>query len=211
MKESKKKKKITIILIILAAVVVIVLAILLIPKAVYHSKIINNVKQKAQELGIENCSASIKVQRLGTGMSRQIVTVKCSNFDTFSDSEKLQIAIELDEAAEATSGGIESLRVIKCKGIKYDYDESYGALNEQTLLCNGQVVAYVKYQHDPNYNPSSGTSSNYSSGKSICPYCNGTGSVKYYYGDSSWDAALNGKNDYEFGPCYSCHGTGYRN
>ncbi len=45
--------------------------------------------------------------------------------------------------------------------------------------------------------------------KVICSMCNGTGKVKYYYGESSLEAALNGKNDYEYGPCTSCNGTGY--
>ena len=42
-----------------------------------------------------------------------------------------------------------------------------------------------------------------------CSICNGTGKVKYYYGDSALEAALDGKNDYEYGPCTSCDGTGY--
>ena len=45
--------------------------------------------------------------------------------------------------------------------------------------------------------------------KVICSMCNGTGKVKYYYGDSALEAALNGHNDYEYGPCTSCDGTGY--
>ena len=42
-----------------------------------------------------------------------------------------------------------------------------------------------------------------------CSMCNGTGHVKYYYGGSALEAALNGQNDYEYGPCTSCNGTGY--
>ena len=42
-----------------------------------------------------------------------------------------------------------------------------------------------------------------------CSMCNGTGSVKYYYGGSALEAALDGYNDYEYGPCTSCDGTGY--
>lgn len=50
---------------------------------------------------------------------------------------------------------------------------------------------------------------NQSGEKVVCSMCNGTGQVKYYYGDSAWDAAINGYNDYEYGPCTSCDGTGY--
>ena len=42
-----------------------------------------------------------------------------------------------------------------------------------------------------------------------CSMCNGTGQVEYYYGESALEAALNGQNDYELGPCTSCNGTGY--
>lgn len=37
--------------------------------------------------------------------------------------------------------------------------------------------------------------------KVICTMCNGTGQVKYYYGE--------GDDDYEFGPCTSCDEKGY--
>ena len=37
--------------------------------------------------------------------------------------------------------------------------------------------------------------------KVTCSMCNGTGEVKYYYGD--------GDEDYNMGPCTSCDGKGY--
>ncbi len=37
--------------------------------------------------------------------------------------------------------------------------------------------------------------------KVTCSICNGTGEVKYYYGD--------GDNDYNLGRCTSCEGKGY--
>ena len=42
-----------------------------------------------------------------------------------------------------------------------------------------------------------------------CSMCNGLGKVKYYYGESSFDAAINGQPDYQYGPCSTCNGTGY--
>lgn len=42
-----------------------------------------------------------------------------------------------------------------------------------------------------------------------CSLCNGTGKVKYYYGESEIDAIIDGKNDYELGDCTSCGGNGY--
>ena len=55
------------------------------------------------------------------------------------------------------------------------------------------------------------SSSSYNSSKErvTCSFCNGTGKVKYYYGDSAVEAALNGHNDYEYGVCTSCDGKGY--
>lgn len=37
--------------------------------------------------------------------------------------------------------------------------------------------------------------------KVICPMCNGTGQVKYYYGE--------GDNDYNMGPCTTCDEKGF--
>ena len=53
--------------------------------------------------------------------------------------------------------------------------------------------------------PSSGNSSS-RGGK--CVVCNGTGYVKYYYGNSDLEAYLNGYDPYWFGKCTSCDGTG---
>ena len=39
--------------------------------------------------------------------------------------------------------------------------------------------------------------------------CNGTGLVKYYYGSSALEAAMDGHDDYEYGKCTSCDGTVY--
>lgn len=55
----------------------------------------------------------------------------------------------------------------------------------------------------------SSTSSSRGKEKVTCSTCNGTGSVKYYYGSSALEAALDGHNDYEYGPCPSCDGKGY--
>lgn len=45
--------------------------------------------------------------------------------------------------------------------------------------------------------------------KVTCSMCNGTGLVKYYYGSSALEAAMDGHDDYEYGKCTSCDGTGY--
>ena len=45
-------------------------------------------------------------------------------------------------------------------------------------------------------------------GEEKCDNCNGTGRVKYYYGDSAFEAAINGHEDSWYGICGSCGGTG---
>ena len=57
---------------------------------------------------------------------------------------------------------------------------------------------------------SSSSNSEINKERVTCSMCNGTGKVKYYYGDNELEAALNGHDDYEYGTCSSCKGTGYR-
>ena len=65
-------------------------------------------------------------------------------------------------------------------------------------------------------NSSSSSSKRYSSSKSSvgskkvkCTVCNGTGSVRYNYGDSDLQAILDGHDPYTYGKCSACNGTGY--
>ena len=60
---------------------------------------------------------------------------------------------------------------------------------------------------NPTHTPVKQDSSNKE--KVTCSVCNGTGKVKYYYGSSSLEAALNGQDDYQYGKCTSCDGKGY--
>lgn len=55
-------------------------------------------------------------------------------------------------------------------------------------------------------NENYGSSSGSSSGK--CIVCNGTGYVKFYYGNSDLEAWLSGHDPYTFVVCSSCGGTG---
>lgn len=55
------------------------------------------------------------------------------------------------------------------------------------------------------------SNNNNSSGTKKCINCNGTGTVKYYYGSSDLEAILSGHDPYTFGPCGMCNGTGKTN
>lgn len=52
------------------------------------------------------------------------------------------------------------------------------------------------------------TPKNNGGGGEKCPWCNGTGSVKYQYGGSDLEAILNGHDPSWYGQCGSCGGTG---
>ena len=78
---------------------------------------------------------------------------------------------------------------------------------------NDDKVASTKhnaYDENGNEKISSGSSNKSgSNNKEKCYWCNGTGSVKYYYGDSDLQAALDGHDASWYGQCGSCGGTGY--
>lgn len=66
--------------------------------------------------------------------------------------------------------------------------------------------------YESSLDSSQNSSYNYSESsekRETCINCGGSGSVKYYYGSSAYEAALNGQDDYEFGPCPMCDGKGY--
>lgn len=54
--------------------------------------------------------------------------------------------------------------------------------------------------------PASG--SGWKSGNGSCYWCNGTGGVKYNYGNSDLEAILSGYAPFEYGICGSCGGSG---
>jgi len=60
----------------------------------------------------------------------------------------------------------------------------------------------------PNYYDTTTTTT--SSNAKKCYLCNGTGMVKYYYGASKAEAIADGYDDYTYGVCSACDGTGYR-
>lgn len=155
-----------------------------------------------------------------TGASNQIIMLYSNDFDSLLSSEKFAFFGELGNRENTTyelidKGGKnqgEHLYLLSLYSRGHEYTGSfantyYGA----TAYGFSQSVLYKDHQQC--YSESNSSSINRGSsdsGKTKCSLCNGTGTVKYYYGSSSLEAYLNGKNDYEFGPCPSCHGTGKR-
>ena len=71
-------------------------------------------------------------------------------------------------------------------------------IGEYDLYKNGEAIYQLK---DVLHSSSPSTSEK-------CVNCNGTGYVKYYYGDSDLQAYLEGHDPYTVGKCTSCNGTG---
>lgn len=82
-------------------------------------------------------------------------------------------------------------------------DAVYGYANrgtENVLLKDGIEILTRKSIDSPTYKT-------FLKGEK-CPFCNGTGSVRYYYGSSNLEAILSGHDPYTVGECSSCKGKG---
>lgn len=79
------------------------------------------------------------------------------------------------------------------RGSEYLYEKSYLYHN---VYKDGEVI-YQVYEEPPK--PGS---------PGVCPNCNGSGLVKFYYGSSDLEAWLDGYDPYTVGPCSTCEGTG---
>lgn len=75
------------------------------------------------------------------------------------------------------------------------------------VFFDDEWIGEQTFRHEYEFAKSSSSSTSGSSVK--CSNCNGTGTVKYYYGSSALDAALAGQDNYSWGPCGMCNGSGY--
>lgn len=89
----------------------------------------------------------------------------------------------------------------------------------ETILLKGDIIAYISPNATLAYPAKVGDNINdvvnedvigakSASSGNKCPNCNGSGYVKYYYGDSNLQAYFDGYDPYTIGKCPSCHGTG---
>ncbi len=116
--------------------------------------------------------------------------------------------------AEFTLAKVGSLLIgtdISVDGKKYSLSHTNTDYNDAiNVIVNGsRLNGYTYYVSKVNASGSSssgGSSGSLPGGK--CSICNGTGSVKYYYGDSDLQAYLDGQDPYTFGVCTACNGTG---
>lgn len=66
-----------------------------------------------------------------------------------------------------------------------------------------------KYTLEKKTESISNNNNSFTKKKEKCINCNGTGTVKYYYGSSDLEAVLSGHDPYTFGSCSMCNGTGW--
>lgn len=91
------------------------------------------------------------------------------------------------------------------------------------ILLNGDIIAYISSDAHLEYECKvgdnikevvprpidSGSNTGSIPSGSKCPNCKGSGYVKYHYGDSDFQAFLDGYDPYSVGKCTSCKGKGY--
>lgn len=142
----------------------------------------------------------------GDDSHKYSVSIESELFGSLSDEDKMlyyrdvswETDLYFDIDGSSLSNEVGCLKIYSGEDL-YEYADHYG----RKLYKNGEVIA-------EEVKKSSNNSSNNSSKKSgkKCSMCNGTGSVKYYYGESDLEAILTGHDPYTFGPCPSCDGTG---
>lgn len=117
-------------------------------------------------------------------------------FEALSDEEKLKFFEDL-EADETIRVKPNATQIVS---ESHTYDAVIDEY-EKSLSKDDVEILHTKLKDRPAFVQGGG-----SSGK--CPRCNGTGVMKYYYGGSALEAAMNGYADSWYGQCGSCQGTG---
>lgn len=84
------------------------------------------------------------------------------------------------------------------------FDHWYISESSSWVHSNGKKYTLKKNTESISNNNNSSTKK-----KEKCINCNGTGTVKFYYGSSDLEAVLSGHDPYTFGPCSMCDGTGW--
>lgn len=121
---------------------------------------------------------------------------------------------------EYTRTNLSSVKYLIKMKRAYNYDEDSLYATEQlyrtpdgNIYEFGEYSVYKNGEHFCLIKKLPGTSSNTNGSVNgnkgdKCAICNGTGYVKYYYGESDLQAYLDGHDPYTVGKCTSCGGTG---
>ena len=116
------------------------------------------------------------------------VGIECEKFDELSNEDKIKYL-----SYDLPTGYI--LEYIKDDLGTYTYSHYIERnANRDCIFLNDECIAmFTQYKTGKKGN-----------GSGSCPLCGGWGAVKYYYGDSALEAALNGYDDWSWGPCPKC-------
>lgn len=144
------------------------------------------------------------------------------DFDKLTDQQKLSFFIALDLPIELSSGEYYRGEATSVDCHKYRYEITYDEHTGDSGLCSQyaelsvrkfstfsvgekSTLCELKVKDLDYYNGGSGST------KTTCPTCNGSGLIRYYYGDSPLEAFMDGQPDSTVQKCYTCGGTGYVN
>lgn len=128
-----------------------------------------------------------------------LYTITSSQFDDYEEDDLIEI---LETATHISSFRLKiktSQGIYRCE-LAYEEGKSYSS-DPYDVYKNEEKIG--SFGGEAGKRPAkSGTNS------SGCPMCNGTGHIKYYYGNSDLEAVLTGHDPYQTGVCPSCNGTG---
>lgn len=169
------------------------------------NQFLDYAKQYARECGLDGVTA-------GRGRAGK-VSIVSDSFQSLSNPDKLKTMNAIQEKLNQAV----SLKKISRHGWEIVSGEDYYEVLISSSFCkelyrNGvRVYSPISSNSSSSSSSSSKPSSNSTQAKTkkTCPFCQGTGKVRYYVGGSALEAALNGYEDFYMGPCSSCGGTGY--
>jgi len=114
-------------------------------------------------------------------------------FSAFTDNDKLTV-FEVVEKGR--------LLATDCSFTSGDAVYGYAHRGTENVLLKDGIVILTRQRID-----SPASNKTFMKGET-CPFCNGTGSVRYYYGSSNLEAILSDHDPYTVGECTSCEGKG---
>ena len=117
---------------------------------------------------------------------------KSEEFNSFTDNDKLTVLEVINNGA---------LLGPSCTITSGDSVYSYMNIDrENHLYKDGEEILVRLIVDSPTMK--------YLTNDDTCPFCNGSGSVRYNYGSSNLEAILSGNNTFIADTCTSCNGTG---
>ena len=128
-------------------------------------------------------------------------------FESLSVAEKLHLVMDIRVAY--LNGELKDQDKIKIGKICIN-DWKNGVVEDSKVssIANSAWIGNGDIFHEEPLSSFYDVTSEKQDGKRTCPNCGGTGIIKYYYGSSAIEAALDGYDDYQVGECSMCKGTG---